>query len=122
MSVGNKNRSVGVTDMNAHSSRSHAIFIITVECSEVGEDGEAHIRSLLYSVPVLLTPCSRVGKLNLVDLAGSERQGKTKAEGQRLKEVDSIDDLKTQLFKATKINLSLSCLGMVINSLVEGVM
>jgi len=48
--------------MNEHSSRSHAIFIITVESSEMGADGKAHIR---------------VGKLNLVDLAGSERQAKT---------------------------------------------
>ena len=44
MTVGNKNRSVGATDMNATSSRSHAIFIITVECSETGADGEDHIR------------------------------------------------------------------------------
>ena len=48
--------------MNVHSSRSHAIFIITVECSEVKPDGRSHIT---------------VGKLNLVDLAGSERQSKT---------------------------------------------
>ncbi|XP_052801351.1 kinesin-II 95 kDa subunit-like [Mya arenaria] len=92
MNVGNQNRSVGATDMNEHSSRSHAIFIITIECSEEGEDGENHIR---------------VGRLNLVDLAGSERQAKTKAEGQRLKE-------------ATKINLSLSALGNVISALVDG--
>ena len=32
MTVGNKNRSVGATNMNEHSSRSHAIFIITIEC------------------------------------------------------------------------------------------
>jgi kinesin family member 3B len=91
MNVGNKNRSVGATNMNEHSSRSHAIFIITIECSQVGADGENHIR---------------VGKLNLVDLAGSERQGKTGAAGTRLKE-------------ATKINLSLSALGNVISSLVD---
>ena len=36
--------------------------MITVESSEVGVDGNPHIR---------------VGKLNLVDLAGSERQAKT---------------------------------------------
>jgi len=48
-----------------------------------------------------------MGKLNLVDLAGSERQGKTGAEGVRLHE-------------ATKINLSLSTLGLVISSLVDG--
>lgn len=49
----------------------------------------------------------RVGKLNLVDLAGSERQTKTGATGDRLKE-------------ATKINLSLTALGNVISSLVDG--
>lgn len=48
--------------MNLHSSRSHAIFIITIECSDVDVKGKGHIR---------------VGKLNLVDLAGSERQSKT---------------------------------------------
>ncbi|XP_042318310.1 kinesin-like protein KIF3B [Sceloporus undulatus] len=92
MNVGNQNRSVGATNMNEHSSRSHAIFVITIECSEVGLDGENHIR---------------VGKLNLVDLAGSERQSKTGAQGERLKE-------------ATKINLSLSALGNVISALVDG--
>ncbi|XP_075032621.1 kinesin-like protein KIF3B [Mixophyes fleayi] len=92
MNVGNQNRSVGATNMNEHSSRSHAIFMITVECSELGLDGENHIR---------------VGKLNLVDLAGSERQTKTGAQGERLKE-------------ATKINLSLSALGNVISALVDG--
>ena len=92
MSMGNKNRSVGATHMNLHSSRSHAIFTITVECSEKGQDGQQHFR---------------VGKLHLVDLAGSERQSKTKATGKRLKE-------------ATKINLSLSTLGNVISALVDG--
>lgn len=91
MNVGNQNRSVGATNMNEHSSRSHAIFIITVECSEVGADGENHIR---------------VGKLNMVDLAGSERQAKTGATGDRFKE-------------ATKINLSLSALSNVISALVD---
>ncbi|XP_064600484.1 kinesin-like protein KIF3B isoform X2 [Liolophura sinensis] len=92
MNVGNQNRVVGATNMNEHSSRSHAIFVITVECSEIGADGDNHIR---------------VGRLNLVDLAGSERQAKTGATGERLKE-------------ATKINLSLSALGNVISALVDG--
>jgi hypothetical protein len=52
------NRHVGATSMNKDSSRSHSIFTITMESSEVGPDGKAHIR---------------VGKLNIVDLAGSER-------------------------------------------------
>lgn len=40
--------------MNEHSSRSHAIFTITIECSEKGVDGNQHVR---------------MGKLHLVDLA-----------------------------------------------------
>jgi kinesin family protein 3/17 len=92
MSIGNKNRSVGFTEMNATSSRSHSIFTITVEASETDENGEQHLRA---------------GKLHLVDLAGSERQTKTGATGDRLKE-------------ATKINLSLSALGNVISALVDG--
>ncbi|KAJ3121865.1 Kinesin-like protein kif3b [Nowakowskiella sp. JEL0407] len=104
MAVGNKNRSVGATAMNAQSSRSHSIFTITIEASETDDNvgpstdgasksgGEARIRA---------------GKLHLVDLAGSERQSKTGAEGSRLKE-------------ATKINLSLSALGNVISALVDG--
>lgn len=46
--------SVGATNMNEHSSRSHAIFTITIECSEKGVDGNQHVR---------------MGKLHLVDLA-----------------------------------------------------
>jgi len=92
MTVGNKNRSVGATNMNEHSSRSHAIFTVMIECSDKGPDGQQRVK---------------MGKLNLVDLAGSERQSKTGATGQRLKE-------------ATKINLSLSTLGNVISSLVDG--
>ncbi|OTF77645.1 hypothetical protein BLA29_006340 [Euroglyphus maynei] len=79
--------------MNEHSSRSHAIFMITVEHIEKDEStASEHVR---------------VGKLNLVDLAGSERQIKTKTVGQRQKE-------------AIKINLSLSALGNVISALVDG--
>jgi len=91
MVIGQKNRSVGETAMNAHSSRSHSLFQITVERSELGADGKQHIR---------------VGKLNMVDLAGSERLSKTGATGDRLKE-------------ATKINLSLSTLCHVISALTD---
>ena len=34
MNVGNQNRSVRATNMNDHSSRSHAIFTIYIECSK----------------------------------------------------------------------------------------
>ena len=44
MKLGDRNRAVGVTDMNAHSSRSHAVFIVNVECAENDEAGESHIR------------------------------------------------------------------------------
>ena len=47
MTMGNKNRSIGATQMNAHSSRSHAIFSITVECSEKGPDGQQHFRYII---------------------------------------------------------------------------
>eukprot|EP01137_Pigoraptor_chileana_P001459 Opistho-2@39130 len=92
MTNGNKNRVVGATHMNEHSSRSHAILTLTIECIENGPDGKEHLR---------------MGKLNMVDLAGSERQSKTGATGDRFKE-------------AAKINLSLSTLGNVIASLVNG--
>ncbi|XP_069775164.1 kinesin-like protein KIF17 isoform X2 [Narcine bancroftii] len=92
MDIGWGNRAVGYTLMNKDSSRSHSIFIIHLEMCSIDDNGKDHIR---------------VGKLNLVDLAGSERQAKTGATGDRLKE-------------ATKINLSLSALGNVISSLVDG--
>lgn len=92
MKLGNKNRAVGSTLVNIVSSRSHAIFSITIESSITDESGEQHVK---------------MGKLQLVDLAGSERQSKTQASGIRLKE-------------ATKINLSLSVLGNVISALVDG--
>jgi kinesin family protein 3/17 len=42
--------------MNTQSSRSHAIFTITIENGDMGEDGKQHIK---------------MGKLHLVDLAVS---------------------------------------------------
>jgi kinesin family protein 3/17 len=54
MNIGYKSRHVGATAMNERSSRSHAIFTVTIECSHRGADGRQHFR---------------VGKLHLVDLA-----------------------------------------------------
>ncbi|VDP58167.1 unnamed protein product [Schistosoma curassoni] len=56
MSFGNKNRVTGATNMNEHSSRSHAIYTITIECSEHSEKNKTLLRQ---------------GKLHLVDLAVS---------------------------------------------------
>ncbi|CAG4960492.1 unnamed protein product [Colias eurytheme] len=79
MRAGNRNRAAGRTDMNEHSSRSHAVFLVTVET--------AH-RS---------TNRIRVGKLNLVDLAGSERQRKTGASADRLREAARINQALSSL-------------------------
>ena len=90
---GSSQRVVGGTAMNDQSSRSHAIFTITLEqrenCGQAGEES-ATIKS----------------KFHLVDLAGSERQSKTKAKGLRLKE-------------GININLGLLALGNVISVLGE---
>lgn len=74
LELGNSARTVGSTAMNAASSRSHAIFTITLEQRRGADKVD-----------------SVVSKLHLVDLAGSERQKKTKAEGDRLKEGISIN-------------------------------
>uniref|UniRef100_A0A8D2CK85 Kinesin family member 13B n=1 Tax=Sciurus vulgaris TaxID=55149 RepID=A0A8D2CK85_SCIVU len=72
MSEGNKSRTVAATNMNEESSRSHAVFKIT-------------LTHTLYDVKSG-TSGEKVGKLSLVDLAGSERATKTGAAGDRLKE------------------------------------
>jgi len=58
---GNENRSIGVTDMNAQSSRSHSCFILTLNMSNTIDFSQ------------------KTGKLYLVDLAGSEKIAKTGA-------------------------------------------
>lgn len=73
MNIGNKNRTTGFTNMNEHSSRSHAVFVIKIEMAEVDSS------------------TIKVGVLNLVDLAGSERQSKTGATAERLKEASKIN-------------------------------
>ncbi|KAK3746376.1 hypothetical protein QZH41_018195 [Actinostola sp. cb2023] len=84
------NRRVASTSMNRESSRSHAVFTVTLESKEK--------KSNMCNI--------KVSKLHLVDLAGSERQRDTHAEGLRLKEASSI-------------NKSLSALGNVIMALVD---
>ncbi|KAE9552115.1 hypothetical protein FO519_004695 [Halicephalobus sp. NKZ332] len=84
-------RKVASTAMNRESSRSHALFMLTLETQMV-EDAFVN---------------RRTSRLNLVDLAGSERQAHTKNnDNDRLKE-------------AGNINKSLSILARVIRSLVN---
>eukprot|EP01062_Namystynia_karyoxenos_P051089 TRINITY_DN399_c0_g2_i1.p1 TRINITY_DN399_c0_g2~~TRINITY_DN399_c0_g2_i1.p1 ORF type:complete len:1497 (+),score=628.13 TRINITY_DN399_c0_g2_i1:79-4491(+) len=93
MHEGNRLRTTASTSMNAHSSRSHAVFQLQV-CQEIMmEDGE-NVMS------------SKTARLNLVDLAGSERVSKSHASGVRLQE-------------GANINKSLVCLGKVIAALAD---
>ncbi|XP_075884115.1 kinesin-like protein KIFC3 [Nelusetta ayraudi] len=73
LAMARRNRITFGTQMNQHSSRSHALLCISVE----GTD--------------LATGSKTTGKLNLVDLAGSERVWKSGAEGERLKEAQNIN-------------------------------
>ncbi|NXW31949.1 KIFC3 protein, partial [Phaetusa simplex] len=70
---GHVNRATECTNLNEHSSRSHALLIVTVR----GLDRSTGLRT--------------TGKLNLVDLAGSERVGRSGAEGSRLREAQHIN-------------------------------
>ena len=96
IAVGDKNRSVAVTNINAHSSRSHAICTITV-CQRTRNAQKKN------DLPTSALQ-QKVARLHLVDLAGSERVALSGATGTRLKE-------------AGNINKSLSVLGDVIKSL-----
>ncbi|KAM3704943.1 hypothetical protein ACJW31_03G044700 [Castanea mollissima] len=71
--AGVANRAVGETQMNMASSRSHCIYIFTVQ-QELTEDKRM-----------------KTGKLVLVDLAGSEKVEKTGAEGRALEEAKMIN-------------------------------
>ena len=86
-------REVSNTYMNDVSSRSHAVFMITVE----------QLININLNSGKQIT---KIGKLNLVDLAGSERTRITGATGKQLQE-------------SKKINKSLSALGNVINALTD---
>lgn len=71
--IGKTNRATAITDMNEHSSRSHALLCVTVN----GQNKTTGHRT--------------IGKLNLVDLAGSERVSKSGSEGARMKEAQNIN-------------------------------
>ncbi|TDL27492.1 kinesin heavy chain [Rickenella mellea] len=73
MRQGGAARVVTSTNMNAESSRSHSIFLITIQQRNTE------------------TGAQKTGNLYLVDLAGSEKVGKTGASGQTLEEAKKIN-------------------------------
>ncbi|KAF9052650.1 kinesin heavy chain [Panaeolus papilionaceus] len=73
MRTGGAARVVTSTNMNAESSRSHSIFLITIQQRNTE------------------TGAQKTGNLYLVDLAGSEKVGKTGASGQTLEEAKKIN-------------------------------
>ncbi|XP_036044258.1 kinesin-like protein KIF27 isoform X2 [Onychomys torridus] len=96
LEVGNAARHTSTTQMNEHSSRSHAIFTISIcqveKNTEASEDGEWYSHRHIVS------------KFHFVDLAGSERVTKTGNTGERFKE-------------SIQINSGLLALGNVISAL-----
>ncbi|KAJ3024738.1 UNVERIFIED_CONTAM: Kinesin-like protein kif17 [Siphonaria sp. JEL0065] len=125
LNTGAKNRTVGETNMNAQSSRSHAILTITIDQYLVEPRKPQPLGSGLLEksesstslAPEMAVPeehspevLQKIGqgrkrsKIHLIDLAGSERADSTGATGDRLKE-------------GAQINQSLSALGNVISAL-----
>ncbi|XP_075596263.1 kinesin-like protein KIF27 isoform X2 [Balearica regulorum gibbericeps] len=98
---GNAARHTGTTQMNEHSSRSHAIFTISIcqkQSAESQRNTDAAQDSSWKSVQMIAS------KFHFVDLAGSERVTKTGNTGERFKE-------------SIQINSGLLALGNVISAL-----
>ncbi|KAI9311063.1 P-loop containing nucleoside triphosphate hydrolase protein, partial [Dichotomocladium elegans] len=93
---GTRNRATGATDMNEKSSRSHAIFSVSLRQEKWVSRGNKASRDGEWMVTT--------SKFHFVDLAGSERLKRTAAEGERRKE-------------GININAGLLALGNVISAL-----
>ncbi|KAM9554280.1 kinesin-like protein KIF18A isoform 2-T2 [Guaruba guarouba] len=91
LDYGNNNRTQHPTDVNASSSRSHAVFQIYLRQQDK---------------PASINQNVRIAKMTLIDLAGSERASVTNAKGDRFRE-------------GANINRSLLALGNVINALAD---
>ena len=91
--AGTDRRQTATTDLNDQSSRSHSLFILQVEQHDFEQDP---------SSPTVFT-----SKINIVDLAGSEKLSKSGATG-------------STAIEGCSINLSLSALAAVIDTIVKG--
>lgn len=88
--IGEKNRTIGATEMNQSSSRSHTVVTIDFQKVTKMAGKEGRLKSMI----------------NIVDLAGSEKSTQAGTTGDRLAEGNAI-------------NKSLSCLGNVIEVLAD---
>lgn len=93
LAVGNSQRATAATGMNEKSSRSHSIFNIVLNLSELSNVGGKFQQT-------------KRSKISLVDLAGSERISHTGASSERIRE-------------GVSINKSLLTLGKVISALAD---
>ena len=84
LQLGQKNRITCSTNMNAHSSRSHLIFMLSL--NQFNSQNSQ----------------SKTSKLYLVDLAGSEKVSKTGAEGKVLEQAKKINMSLASLGKVIK--------------------
>ncbi|KAJ9470582.1 Kinesin-like protein unc-104 [Diplonema papillatum] len=100
INAGNQERSVATTNLNDRSSRSHAIFRVTVTQTTFYDQERVGIGG------PKTTTHQRRANINLVDLAGSENVKRSGASG-------------STLIEAQKINLSLTTLRRVIDALIE---
>ncbi|KAA0167180.1 hypothetical protein FNF31_01066 [Cafeteria roenbergensis] len=115
LKLGASRRTTASTQMNATSSRSHAIFSMRLEQTPIGAEDDGSVGAphaeaggaaaaaaagapaagsdAEDAAPALMeaTGVKRVSVFRLVDLAGSERSKKTKAEGDRLREANNIN-------------------------------
>jgi hypothetical protein len=103
---GKANRSVFATNMNAFSSRSHAVFVLYLNQELDSSSTPTTMSTPSSTEPTKKALVQRKSKITCVDLAGSERVSSTLVKGDRLTE-------------AKNINLSLSTLGDVIKALSE---
>ncbi|RMX71480.1 hypothetical protein D0869_15592 [Hortaea werneckii] len=83
MKTGDMNRTTASTKMNDTSSRSHAVFTLT-------------LKQIQHDIATDST-IERLARMRLVDLAGSERANRTEATGQRLREGGNINQSLTTL-------------------------
>lgn len=103
-----RHRSVGATNLNRASSRSHAVLTIEVTMTDSEAQKSAYFQdSSLYTRHISSCWLALTGKINLVDLAGSENNKLTGNDPIRMSE-------------SAAINKSLSVLGQVVHALNQG--